>query len=146
MVLQGQRLWGFETKLIKEDWRGASNYILSHESQADGLIFYIPQGQQTFDYYARLDGHANAMGKIVRSLDEDTEKMPKPGVFRDVQFAKQFPRIWLIETHVFDQTQVQKSLAIQAILANQYPDVSQQRFRGVDAFLYSSHELAQARR
>ena len=146
LVLEGQSLWKFETKLTKEDWRGASTYILSHESHFDGLIFYIPPGQFAFDYYVRLEGRANAMGKIVSTLEDDTGRMPESGVSLELHLAKQFPRIWLIETHLLDRTLVKKSLAIRAILANQYPDVLEQRFRGVDVILYSSHELAGGRR
>jgi mannosyltransferase len=133
-------IWQYETELVKEDWRGASAYILTEEAHSDGLFFYVPWGQREFDYYARLEGRSAEVGTIVHADPEASGRTQELSTSLRPHLAEQFPRIWLIETHLYSQTLEQSGRAIQAVLTSQYSEVSKHSFRGVDVFLYSDRK------
>jgi mannosyltransferase len=139
-------LWRYETEFEKEDWRSASAYVLSQETRADGLFFYLPFGQTQFNYYVRREGRTGQVGTILHPERNVVGRAQGANNSLEPNLAEHFPRIWLIETHFDDQTLAQKGRAIQATLASQYSEVSERTFRGVDVFLYSGSEQAQARR
>src|SRR5260370_1301912 len=54
----------------KEDWRGATAYLLTHVRPEDGIVFYREYGQQPFDYYRERMGSASVSPSILSPCDE----------------------------------------------------------------------------
>jgi mannosyltransferase len=54
LALSGLQLHQWYSTALKEDWRDATRYVLSHEHPGDHVVFYVPHGQNPFDYYAHL--------------------------------------------------------------------------------------------
>ena len=42
----------------RDDWRGATQYVLSHAEPGDGIFFYSAPGRIPFEYYRTLLGHS----------------------------------------------------------------------------------------
>jgi len=40
----------------RDDWRGATQYVLAHAEPGDGIFFYSAPGRMTFEYYRLLSG------------------------------------------------------------------------------------------
>jgi mannosyltransferase len=142
-VAMGRSLISYNSTMVKENWRGATSYVLSQSSPLDGMIFYTWPGRIAFDYYVGLEGHAGAVGKVVYPEPFDWSNNPEPEISSYGQLGGRYRRIWLIETHLGDAAREQKSLSLQAYLASQYPNVSKQNFRGVDILLYSKDKHTQ---
>jgi len=43
-------------RITKDDWRGATAYVLSQAHPGDGAVFFISAGQSCFDYYRNKQG------------------------------------------------------------------------------------------
>ncbi len=127
----------YETQLVKEDWRGASEYILSEQMHSDGLFFYVPWGQREFDYYARIEGRSGEVGTILHPDPDTSGRTQELSISLEHHLVQRFPRIWLIETHLYNRTLEENSRILKANLACQYSEVSKWSFRGVNLFLYS---------
>src|SRR5207248_766434 len=66
---------------LKEDWRDAPRYVLSHEHPGHHVVFYGPHGQSPFDYYAHL-------GRNPGPSFSDLADGPRSG-----------RRLWLVRLH-----------------------------------------------
>jgi len=53
LALNGRGLWLQATTPLKADFRAATRYVLSHLAADEVVLFQIPYGRYSFDYYAR---------------------------------------------------------------------------------------------
>jgi hypothetical protein len=53
LVASGWGLWQQATTPLKADFRAATAYLTSHESHDDLILFQIPYGRYSYEYYAR---------------------------------------------------------------------------------------------
>lgn len=127
----------------KEDWRGATDYVVSHSLQRDGIVFYIDTGRLGFDYYVRRIGPEQKWRVVFpEPFDWDgTENVPDSSL---LQRSDQYGRVWLFLSHnnVMPMRQ-QEGLSIEASLASEYPDVTAKKFRDVEVLLFSRDEKGQ---
>jgi mannosyltransferase len=82
LVFSGLQLHQWYTHAVKEDWRDATRYVLGQERAGDRVVFYVPHGENPFDYYAQRSGRSGP------TPIEISGTVPKPG------------RIWLVRLHV----------------------------------------------
>jgi mannosyltransferase len=141
LVWTGRCLRQYEAAFVKEDWRSASAYIFFEGALSDGLFFYVPWGQREFDYYSRLAGRSGDHGTILHPDPDTLGRTQELSTALPSDLHKRFPRIWLIETHLYDPNLQRAGEAIQASLESQYPEVTEKAFRGVDLFLYSGKKI-----
>ena len=49
----------------RDDWRSATQYVLSHAQPGDGIFFYTAPGRMPFEYYRTLSGHATGAPEVL---------------------------------------------------------------------------------
>ena len=129
---------------VKEDWRGVTSYVAARTLSQDAILFYVPVGRLAFDYYVFRGGTSGAATILYpKQIDFDWKKNKDPNVTTFGTLSRQYPRLWLLETHVSGQTMGQKSRALRAALAAGYPNMSENKFRGVDVLLYETDQSFQ---
>lgn len=114
----------------REDWRGASQYILAHARVGDAAVFDVAVGRRLFDYY-RDNSHAGVAPEVVFPTDPEywvTDAQPNDGLAGTL--APRFERVWLVRW--------QGSRTLEAPLASLYDEVTGRSFLGLTVFLYSS--------
>jgi 4-amino-4-deoxy-L-arabinose transferase-like glycosyltransferase len=130
----------YEEKLTKQDWRGASEYILSQDKPTDGFLFYVPWGEIGFDYYSRLARHAWEAHALVHGAADPSGKRDTPGATLPLNLHQQFPRVWLVRALLYSSQLEQDGQTLKRNLEGQYRQVEERSFRGVEVTLYSSEE------
>jgi hypothetical protein len=65
LVLHGEALYQQGTTLIKTDFRAASRYVLEGADPSDLILFQIPYGRYSFEYYARHGAQGSAPARRV---------------------------------------------------------------------------------
>jgi mannosyltransferase len=139
LVLSGHAVLFYYSHPEKEDWRAATDYVVSHTLQKDGILFYIDTGRLGFDYYVRRLGLAGQTWDIAfpESFDWEGRKPENWPDDSELALSERYRRVWLFLSHVdVMPMRQQKGLAIEASLARQYPDVREKRFRGVRVVLF----------
>jgi mannosyltransferase len=121
----------------KEDWRGATAYVVSHASPKDGILFYHGRGRFGFDYYVRrLTPEAQTWQIVFPEPYDWTDfrgkAMVQPSDSMVRTIAKGYGRMWLVLSH---NDQMETHL-IETTLQGNFPDAREQEFRGVRVLLY----------
>ena len=131
-----------EKKLTKQDWRGATGYILSQEQPADGIFFYVPGIKPAFDYYSRLDGHSWDAGSILYAAPDASGHMDVFSTSLPPNLHKQFPRVWLVQALLYSPQLVQKGQTLRDNFGGEYRAVAERDFNfGLEVILYSSEKV-----
>lgn len=133
VILLSRSLGPYYTFDVKEDWRGATSYVVARASPRDAILFYWPVGRLGFDYYVR---QARPAAIVYPERVYFDKKNKEPNITFLENLAPRYRRLWLVETHVSDGNTRAESRTIRAALATNYPKVSQTSFRGVNVFLY----------
>ena len=123
----------------KEDWRGATAYVLSHASQQDALVFFTSYGRLGFDYYSR---HANGGCKVAfpATLDPAGSTRVDPQDSLLASLPANYDQVWLlVRFNDLDPTLRQRDRTIETTLAGEYSDEKEQDFHGVRVLEYSKH-------
>jgi hypothetical protein len=118
----------------KEDWRGAASVLVSHWEPGDGILYYVPYGQNKLDYYIRkissgtLDGHA-----IVRYSPWADFVAEEPDRQAIADFLPDdYDRIWLVlsrdesseERKVRDEIELGLGMKYQLYRVSDHPKVT----------------------
>ena len=85
----------------KENWREATNYILTHANSGDAILFYAPYIKQPFEYYRKKkNAHPDILHCIYPSpLGDDPETL-FPDFYPDRNlFNEKYKRIWIVLSH-----------------------------------------------
>jgi hypothetical protein len=72
LVLHGEALSQQGTTLIKTDFRAATRYVLEGADPSDLILFQIPYGRYSFEYYARHGSQGSAPARRVSGPAVDT--------------------------------------------------------------------------
>jgi hypothetical protein len=127
--------WYGET--TKDDWRGATAYVLSEAHPGDGAVFYISAGRQCFDYYRGKQGGPAYPAGVELAIQTGTgRKLQVQQV--DPQRLSSLPttyeRIWLLLSH--DAAFPADRVRILGCLDEHYVLQSQRDFKSIAVRLY----------
>lgn len=126
----------------EEDWRSAANFVVSHSTGGDALIFYAYYGDIPYLYYQQTIS-SFSYPKVISIASEDSyrgETLP-PNVNLINTLKDFYPRVWLITSHdasVKLNRPAQKQLILD-ILANTYPVYSFRTVNGISIYLFSKN-------
>jgi mannosyltransferase len=114
----------------KEEWRGATHYVLTHARLGDAALFYPSYVQVPFDYYReRLQGASTA--PVILSADADAKLNGILGSLPD-----RYDRVWVVFSHDDDAGRF-----IQDSLRSRYPSLHERHFTGIRVLLYDRAAL-----
>jgi mannosyltransferase len=115
---------------LKDDFRGATHYVLRHAQRGDAILFLAGYSQVPFDYYrSRLPRTAGGEGIAILPRDVSNGWMSPP---------PQYERMWLFLSHdEYVPATIERS--IEALLGARYPVMVEQIFQGIRVRLYSRH-------
>lgn len=120
---------------IKSDFRAAAAFVEDHYAPEDLLLFQIPHGQYTFDYYFEPTEYAVADGPYTNHRREDgSYQVTEDEVAAEMERLTQpYDRVWLIATEMsmWDERHL-----VANWLASHATQQTAEHFARVDVFLY----------
>jgi len=135
---------GYFVYFPKEDWRGATRFVISQGRPGDALLFYPPYDRQPFDYYRdRLGGAAPAVvfpeQPYVSAIARGIPIAADPGEALLDRLPARYPRVWLIlgRDQLSTPEGSRAGQAVHAQLLKRYPAAKQKTFYGIVVVLYS---------
>jgi mannosyltransferase len=140
LLLSARKIPLHASKLEKEDWRGATAYVVSHASPTDGILFYVSYGRLGFDYYAGRLSPLGHEGEIVfpERVDFDPAAKLDPSDSLLASLPHRYERVWLlVRFNERDPELQRRDRSIEAILASEYPREIEKRFKGMRVLQYS---------
>jgi 4-amino-4-deoxy-L-arabinose transferase-like glycosyltransferase len=89
--------------IAREDWRGATQYILNNSRPGDVIVFHQPMGRMPYEYYRGLDGAGNPPAVIYPRTGyqltyKDFYAGHPPEPFLD-EVERQHGRVWVVLSH-----------------------------------------------
>jgi uncharacterized membrane protein len=140
LSLSARAVFIYYSVLHKEDWRGATAYVIAHASPKDGILFYPGRGRFGFDYYVRrLNPQAKTWQILFPEPYDWTNigamKQPSNSLVRTA--PKGYERVWLVLSHndLTSKRQMETRF-IETTLQGNFPNVKEQEFLGVRVLLY----------
>ncbi len=130
----------------RENWRAASQYILSHAQPGDAIVFHVPMGRMPYEYYHSLQAAISPAGSAASPVvlypnhgDHITflDFVEKPSYGQLAQAIPQYRRVWLVLSHAEgpsgpDET----SIALANLAATGHVEVELHDFTGLEVSLY----------
>jgi hypothetical protein len=126
----------------RDDWRAASQYLLSQAQPGDALLFHVPMGRMPYEFYhsvltpasspvALFPHHANHLTFI--------DFVEKPNDTELERLLPEHPRAWLVLTYAETQSGLPdaRSVELSGLLGNLYPAIKQCDFPGIEILLYT---------
>ncbi|HEY1483783.1 MAG TPA: glycosyltransferase family 39 protein [Candidatus Acidoferrum sp.] len=107
LSVQGTRgYYQHDFDLDRDNWRGASEYLLSQSLTGDALMFHVAMGRMPYEYYHSLRGASLGdplviypdHGKRITFLDF----VEKPDYQKLISVIPAYPRVWLVLSHASD--------------------------------------------
>lgn len=129
--------------LERDDWRSATQYLLSHAQPGDALLFHTPMGRMPYEFYHSLLEPTGA-GPVVlypHHADHITYRdfFEKPDDAQLERLLPQHRRVWLVL--IYARTPLgqldARATELSNLLANSYTMVGQKDFPAVQILLYS---------
>ncbi|MFQ5873746.1 MAG: glycosyltransferase family 39 protein [Dehalococcoidia bacterium] len=143
IILSGSGLSSWYTGYEKEDWRGATRFVLSEAQPGDAVFFYASSVRKPFEYY--LD-RFNAPSPFLSPMElASSPYAPGGGGQVSASHQRQLghlptedTRVWLVLSHdsVLHGGRDVKSRLIQESLARKYTTVRERKFKGIRVLLY----------
>jgi mannosyltransferase len=142
LVLSARRIPWNKAQLEKEDWRGATTYVVSHASSNDGILFYTSYGRFGFDYYARrLRPRSQTVRIVFPDRSDFNPARADPDDSLLASLPQQYKQIWLVvRFNELDPVLMQRDRSIESILASEYPNAIEKKFTGMWVLRYSRGE------
>jgi mannosyltransferase len=102
LTIWGYNLWYQTTHVVKPDLRGAAAVVEASYRQGDLLVFQIPHGRYTFDYYFGPSDYAWADGLYTNHRREGGGYLMSEEVVaaRMADLTAGYERVWFIATEV----------------------------------------------
>jgi hypothetical protein len=120
---------------IKSDFRAAAAFVEQRYEPQDLLLFQIPHGRYTFDYYFDPTGYAVVEGVYTNRRREDgSYQMTGDQAAAEMErLTRTYERVWLIatETSMWDERHL-----VASWLATHGTEVEAAHFARVDVYLY----------
>ena len=127
----------------RDDWRGATKYLLSHSEPGDALLFHVPMGRMPYEFYVPVLGAPSSAPLVLypRHGDRITflDFVEKPNDAELQRLLPQHKRAWLVLTYAETQSGQPdaRTIELSKILENVYPMVKEHDFTGIDIRTYS---------
>ena len=92
----------------KQDWRGATAYLMSRSASGDAIVFFGPWNQEGFDYYYNRSNDSSQAISIEQYTTAETEKaaanpvyygfgrLPEPDQQISQRLSPKYDRVWLV--------------------------------------------------
>jgi 4-amino-4-deoxy-L-arabinose transferase-like glycosyltransferase len=134
-----------DVDIQRDDWRAATRYLLNQAQSGDALLFHVPMGRMSYEFYHSLEPTSVAPtvlyphhGDQVTFLDF----VEKPDDAQLESFLPQHQRAWLVLTYAETQSGLPdaRSIELTKLLEKLYPTVEQHDFPGIEILLYSKAE------
>jgi mannosyltransferase len=127
----------------RDDWRAASQYLLTQAQSGDALLFHVPMGRMPYEFYHSLSTPALAAPAVLYPRHGDRltflDFVEKPNGAELERMLPQHPRAWLVLTYAETQSGSpdSRSVELSKLLGNVYPTVEQRDFAGIEILLYT---------
>ncbi|RLC58726.1 MAG: hypothetical protein DRI79_00600 [Chloroflexi bacterium] len=135
LTFNGVNLWQQAAVPIKSDFRAAAAYVAEHRTCDELIIFQIPYGKYTFDYYFPEDEYPWAEGLYTnhRAPDGSYLMSEQEAAHYMQEMTAGYDAIWLIatETAMWDERGL-----VQAWLEANAQRVDEAHFAQVDVYRY----------
>jgi hypothetical protein len=107
LAISGVNQWEQATEAIKSDFRAAADYVAGRYTPGELIVFQIPHGLYTFDYYFPRDeypwagglfsNHRTPNGSYVMSEQDAAQQMQ--------ELTAEYDVVWLVatETTMWDE-------------------------------------------
>ncbi len=140
MALSVRGTWAYyraDFDLGREDWRGATQYVLQNAREGDGILFHSAQARMPFEYYSggqpvrhRLQVIFPAYGRGERLSYLDFLANAKKAPLAEI--SGHYPRVWLVLAHnqLKDGEPDPITGAVEHSLARNYTLSAQRSFAG----------------
>jgi glycosyltransferase involved in cell wall biosynthesis len=128
----------------RQEWKLATDHILTQACPGDTAIFYVAPGRLLFDYY-RERYHPSSPRLLDISFPEFADEKNNPAALdysppisnEVLEASARRPRVWLILYHDQWSFTSEFSQQLKARLAKDHSDVQERKFEGVTLILYS---------
>jgi hypothetical protein len=140
---QGTRAYYHEDfDLQREDWRSASEFLLTHSRRDDALMFHVAMGRMPYEYYHSLRGVSASDPAVLYPNHGDRisflDFVEKPDYRELASEVAAHPRIWLVLSHASDSSGLDRTaLSLRNTLEDDaYQEASTRDFGGLEIDLY----------
>ncbi len=123
----------------RDDWRSASAYIINQEQTGDALLFHVPMGRMSYEFYRNLSERSGPAvlypwhGSPMTFLDF----VEKPNYPLIAEELKSRPRIWLVLSHAGPPTAMDHvASSFAGLIAPDYNLSGTHEFHGIYVDLY----------
>jgi hypothetical protein len=135
LVFNGVNLWRQATVPMKSDFRAAAAYVADRHAPGELIVFQIPHGRYTFDYYFPGGEYAWAEGLYTNHRTPDGAYLlsDQQAAHHMRDMAAGYDAIWLVATEagMWDQRGL-----VQAWLEANARRVDEEHFLWVDVYRY----------
>jgi hypothetical protein len=127
----------------RDDWQAATQYVLDHAQSGDALLFHVPMGRMSYEFYHSLSGPALVAPEVLYPHHGDRisflDFVEKPNDAELEALLPQHRRAWLVLTYAKTQSgsRDERSTELTSLLEKIYPNVEANGFPGVEILLYS---------
>ncbi len=128
----------------RDDWRGATQYLLNHAQPGDALLFHAPMGRMPYEFYHSVQGSGSqapavlypSHGEQITFLDF----VEKPDDAALARLLPQHPRATLVLTYAETSSGMPdaRSVELTTLLKNFYPTVERHDFPGIEILLFTN--------
>jgi hypothetical protein len=126
--------------LGRDDWRGATQSVLSQARAGDAVIFQIAMGRMPYEYYHSLLGAADSPVVLYPHREERItylDFVEKPDAAQLERSVPQYQRIWLVLSYAETATGLDPTTqTMESLILRSHPR-AQQEFRYPDVVLYT---------
>jgi mannosyltransferase len=127
----------------RENWRAASEYILTHSRPGDAVMFHVPMGRMPYEYYQSLRPGSAAGPAVLYPSHGDRigflDFVEKPSYRQLEGEVSEHRRVWLVLSHAGDPSGTDEtSSALSQLIAAGHPGVQAHDFAGLEVLLYSA--------
>jgi mannosyltransferase len=130
--------------LEREQWRAASEYLLSQAQPGDALMFHVAMGRMPYEYYHWLDG-TGCCGPVVLYPNHGNritflDFVEKPDYRKLESEIPAHPRIWLVLSHASEPSGRDHTAASLSKILGEggYRQVTTRDFGGLEIELYGN--------
>ena len=127
----------------RDDWRSATRYLLNHAEPGDALLFHVPMGRMSYEFYDSVLKPASATPDVLYPYHGDRltflDFVEKPNDALLERSLPQHSRAWLVLTYAETQSGLPdaRSVELSQVLEKSYSTVERRDFPGIEILLYT---------